>query len=565
MVGAGSRNIGDGHGYRGAFFWNQGSTGQTAITGQYPSVGCCRTSFASRHIGWYFACARARCSDYAYLQVGEIYLTATENQGPAIAPAPTNNLWANHGWVRGSWPISFATSDPSGVCDTAATLGGQVIQGVISTPQKYLWHECPDESFARAIDTSTAKGTAGLGEGAMTLVLWAKNAAGVISNKSETVQVDNRSPTISLSGATSAPTTAGTQFITATAGAGPSGVAGIGCALDGGGRHWYPGSSIRVPVAGFGVHHVTCVSYSNAKDGSGQPGISAPATWTIAIRVPSVSTVSFARVVGRAHCVRTKRRIRIPAQWVTVVVNGRHVRVRIPAQTRVVKRVRCRSRIAVVRVRVHGRWVTRRVAVGPHTLSSRSNRIPFGSPTTVSGWLGTSSGSPLPGQQISILTAPDDGSQAFTLAATAQTGPDGVWSTGLKPGPSRLVKVQYGGTSSVEPSQSTPARLIVPASLSMQITPRHSHWGATISINGRLRGGYVPPKGELILLWVGWPGGSTEIGHLYAQPDGSFHSTYTFLRGNGTETYRFWAATASESDYPYAPHRSAKTAVTVGP
>ena len=38
----------------------------------------------------------------------------------------------------------------------------------------------------------------------------------------------------------------------------------------------------------------------------------------------------------------------------------------------------------------------------------------------------------------------------------------------------------------------------------------------------------------------------TEIGHLYTKPDGTFRGTYTFLRGNGTETYKLWAKTARE-------------------
>jgi hypothetical protein len=565
VVGADSRNIGDGHGYRGEFFWDNGSAGHAAITDQYPNTGCCRTSFNSRHIGWYFACNRSRCSDYAYLQVGEIYVTATENQAPTITPSSSTNLWSQHQWVRGTWPIAFGTGDPSGVCATDAGLGSQVIQGTVATPQREFWHQCPDQSFSRSVNTNAAQGSGGLGEGNMQLVLWAKNAAGVVSTRSETVQVDNHAPTISLSGPATASTTAGTQYIAANATAGPSGVEGIGCSLDGGQRQWYPAPSVRVPVSGFGTHHLTCASFSNAKDGSGQSGASAPTTWTIDIRQPSISTVSFARVVGRAHCVRVKERIRIPAQWVTVVAHGRQVRVRIPAQTRVVKRLRCRTRVVLVRVRVHGHWVTRRVPLGPRTSRGHSEQIRYGAVSTISGWLGTSSRTPLPGQRVWILTAPDDGSQDFTVAASAVTSSDGTWSARLGPGPSRLVKVQYGGDSSVEPSESPLATVIVPASLKLKISPRYTHWGRTIAIRGRLLGGYVPPKGELVLLRVGWRGGSTEVGHLYSKPDGTFESTYTFLRGNGTETYRFWAATASESAYPYAPHRSAKTSVTVGP
>ena len=65
-----------------------------------------------------------------------------------------------------------------------------------------------------------------------------------------------------------------------------------------------------------------------------------------------------------------------------------------------------------------------------------------------------------------------------------------------------------------------------------------------------MRGGYIPAAGELVILHVGWGGGSTEIGHLYTDRSGRFHTRYTFLRGNGTVTYRLWATSARETDYP---------------
>jgi hypothetical protein len=106
---------------------------------------------------------------------------------------------------------------------------------------------------------------------------------------------------------------------------------------------------------------------------------------------------------------------------------------------------------------------------------------------------------------------------------------------------------------------------VVPASVRLTIVPHRAHWGGRIDISGAVAGGYIPPAGELVVLWIGWPGGSTEIGHLYTAHDGGFRTTYTFLRGNGTETYMLWAATARESDYPYAPNTSAKSPVTVSP
>ena len=68
----------------------------------------------------------------------------------------------------------------------------------------------------------------------MPLTISGLDAAGVPVNYTKTIRIDNQQPTVALSGPADAPSTAGTQYVTATAAAGPSGVAGISCAVDGG-------------------------------------------------------------------------------------------------------------------------------------------------------------------------------------------------------------------------------------------------------------------------------------------------------------------------------------------
>jgi hypothetical protein len=208
--------------------------------------------------------------------------------------------------------------------------------------------------------------------------------------------------------------------------------------------------------------------------------------------------------------------------------------------------------------------VVKRIVVLPRTVQRSTKWVRFGSATVVSGWLGTSRGVALGDQRVDVITAPDTGDATFKLTAVATSAADGTWSARLPPGPSRVIRAIYAGSPTVEPAASGTARVIVPGSVRLSITPRHTHWGGTISIDGRLRGGNIPPSGEVVVLWISWRGGSTEIGHLYARRDGVFRSTYTFLRGNGRETYRLWAATARESDYPYAPSQSRRVSVTVG-
>jgi hypothetical protein len=183
--------------------------------------------------------------------------------------------------------------------------------------------------------------------------------------------------------------------------------------------------------------------------------------------------------------------------------------------------------------------------------------------TSVNGWVGTVNGNALAGVPVRVMTAPDDGSPRFTQAAVVTSAANGGWTARLPAGPSRLVQAVYDGAATVEPAASAPANVIVPASLAMRIRPRATHWGSTITIRGQVRGGYVPAAGELVILHVGWRGGSTEIGHLYTDRKGRFRTRYTFLRGNGTVTYRLWASSARETDYPYVPSRSRKVSVSV--
>ncbi len=450
---------------------------------------------------------------------------------------------------------------------------GQRLNSSAETPNDHTWTQCGSatQSLSAAVDTTRyANGVP------LNLALEASNAACTVAaspcttaymttTQGGSVNVDNQAPALTLSGPTDAPSTAGAQYVSAAASAGPSGLAGISCAVDGSGYRFQSGPARRIPVAGIGEHVVSCVAQNNAIDANGTTAQSPYETWTMSIREPSVSTISFDRVVGSLRCVRARKLVRVPAQWAIVHVHGNPVRVRVPAQTRTIRVVHCRPRVVTRRVREAGRWRTERVVVLPRTVRVTTKQVAFGRSTVVKGWIGTFQGDALGHQPVEIYTAPDDGTDAYTLAAKATTSGNGSWSATLPAGPSRLVEAVYPGSGTVEPSSSQAARLVVPAPVSVRVQPSTAHWGGTISISGRVQGGHIPAAGELVLLWIGWNGGSAEIGHLYTDVAGRFQSRYTFLRGNGTETYRIWAATARESDYPFASASSRSVSVTVGP
>src|SRR5207253_6224556 len=137
---------------------------------------------------------------------------------------------------------------------------------------------------------------------------------------------------------------------------GPSGVGSIDCSLDGGPEASYPSSSIRIPVRGLGAHHVSCVARNRAIDSSNKAATSQQANWTLTIRKPSVSAVSFTRITNKLRCARRRERVHVPARWTYERINGHRVRVRIPAQTRTIKVTRCHPRIVKKRVKIGGRW-----------------------------------------------------------------------------------------------------------------------------------------------------------------------------------------------------------------
>jgi hypothetical protein len=333
-----------------------------------------------------------------------------------------------------------------------------------------------------------------------------------------------------------------------------------------------------VAVQNLGQNSVTCSAANNARDAAGNPAWSAPASWTLSIRQPTTAALSFgSRILDALQCARSKERVKVPARWVTVRRHGKRVKTKRRAHTKVVKVTRCHPRVVRVRVRVkvkgHWRWEHRKQVRLPHTIQLSTKRARHGGTAKIVGWLGASGGVALAGQTVRILTAPNNGLNAYTQAAVTTTAQDGVWSATLPAGPSRLVKAVYEGASTVEPSSSGQVRLIIPALVKLKIKPRRTHWWrsprrpGTIRISGRVLGGYIPGADQQLLRLrigvVGIPGVQSTIGIPDIAPDGRFHTTWTPAPGNGTVHFWFSVSTLHETDFPFAPGSSRHVEVTV--
>ena len=284
-----SQAVNDGSGWGGGFFWDNGGAATHDNEFSFGSF------MNSSTFGWQIICGWPTCDGsvhVALLQVTQIHLFLEETTGPAITA--TSPLYGKAGWIRGNgWPLSFQTDDPSGVCHAQATVGSTVFQGASSGQDHTVYHQCSVTSFDQTVSTADHP------NGPLTIALEAYNAAGNWATPSTTVHVDNSPVGLSLSGPTDVPSTAGTQYITASATAGPSGVSGIRCTLDGAPSDWYPGSTAHIPVSGLGVHKVTCYAANNATNVQGQVATSAPQNRTLRIAEPTAVTIAFKRGAQR--------------------------------------------------------------------------------------------------------------------------------------------------------------------------------------------------------------------------------------------------------------------------
>jgi hypothetical protein len=566
-----------GDGFGADFFWSGGSqtiTRQNNCCGgmDYGS-GINRFLGPSRYFGWQVSCLQSSCGQpLQILDVRGVDLIAVDNTPPSLLALGSNNIWhQSDRWIRSSgWPASFQAGADDGVCSMREIVNGAAVQGPYDpTRNTHSWTQCPSpQTMGMTIDTAQYP------NGPLALTLSASDAASPanVSSPSTTLHVDNTPVTLSLTGPSDAPSTAGTQYVSATATAGPSGVSAIYCSEDGGSYASHPGASARIPVTGIGSHQISCYAQNNAIDPNGRPASSPTQAFEMSIRQPTASAISFSRIVDKLRCHGVTIKVHLPGKPRTVVRHGK--KVLVPGRGRVVKRrvTRCHARTVKRKVTVivkrHGKPVkvtkVRRVALVPHTVQNAIRRVRYGKATTVSGYLEMASGIALAGRPIEILAAADNGLGRFAPIATVLTGSKGTWTARVPPGPSRLIEAFYAGDSTTEPVASTIVKEVVPAQVKITITPRIVPWGSVIRITGRVHGGYVPTNSNLLRLNVG----IGRIGHIEGlpdiKPDGKFAIMWKFNAGAGVVRPWFAVATLSESAFPYAPASSNRVTVTLG-
>ena len=263
------KGVDDGKQYGGGFYWHAGGTQvyDGAWSGAF-GVNYGDSGFPSSYFGFQMICGANPCSaknGYFYIEQGR--LNVEETTGPTLN---ASGLWGQQGWLRGDWSISVSGDSPSGVCALSAAIDGQSVASQSFPQDTSAWHQCNaagDGGMTGTVHTTE------FSDGSHQLTIHGSDAAGLNTGSSyaTTIHVDNSRPAISLSGPVDAPSTTGTQYVTAMAAAArrasrTSCVAWIAV------RHRVSGRSAQVPVSGIGTHSVSCHAQDNAVDPSGAHG-----------------------------------------------------------------------------------------------------------------------------------------------------------------------------------------------------------------------------------------------------------------------------------------------------
>jgi len=139
--------------------------------------------------------------------------------------------------------------------------------------------------------------------------------------------------------------------------------------------------------------------------------------------------------------------------------------------------------------------------VGARARAVRNARasVPYGRAVTVSGRLTTIDGAPLAGQEVSVTSQIRSTGSTPVAFTSARTDARGRFSLAVPAGPSRLLRVVYGGDSGVV-GRTRSVSLRVAASATINASSRVLRGSGTIRFSGRLRtlGTKLPPGGKIV-------------------------------------------------------------------
>ena len=515
-------------------------------------------------------------------------------------------LWTSDQWLSGTQPVGFDANDGAGVQQTAAEVDSQTpIAQAAGCDYTYM-SPCPQQSFDKTIATQ------GYADGPHTLTLTATDAAGNPSSVARTIYIDNSPPdppqNVAVVGGdgwrpsndftvswTLDPTTVGAPVagaewdlcpVPATSGACTHGsatgadLASVShIALPAPGAYtlklWlrdsagnqdqrlsappvtlrYDDASPSAAFLGPDPNDPTLIAVQTSDRGSGvasgqiemrrQGGgnwLALPTAFQDGQLVAHIDDEHLGDGVFELQATATD--LAGNQRTTTTRVDGSAETVTLPL------RLKTRLKSGVV------------IRHGDKAHLARSAYARYGQLVRVRGTLKSPEGNPLQDVEVEAWTQIKDGVTPPRLIATVKTSRTGAFSFLVRKGPSRSIKIRYGGTSQIRGATKS-LNLNVRSETSMRPNHRRRANGESVRFHGRIKTGRIPEHGKLVEVQAYIRGKWRTFATTRASRRGLWAYDYRFDGTRGNQTYRFRAKVPLETGYPFATGRSGVVRVRV--
>lgn len=187
---------------------------------------------------------------------------------------------------------------------------------------------------------------------------------------------------------------------------------------------------------------------------------------------------------------------------------------------------------------------------------SKSQVVHYGTDAKAKGLLLDAAGDPLPNQEVTIVENFGAGALLRERVSQATTDEKGKWRSKIPGGPSRDVRVSYGGSGAYAPAAKGVGSFLVRSRASLKTSRETIAEGKTIVFSGRVRhfGARIPAGGKLVELQVRVKTGRWQtVGEAFrTKTSGAYRRSYRFGKQYTQDAlFRFRLKVKRESNWPY--------------
>ncbi len=199
---------------------------------------------------------------------------------------------------------------------------------------------------------------------------------------------------------------------------------------------------------------------------------------------------------------------------------------------------------------------------------SKAQVVRYGADAKAKGLLLDARGEPIADQEVTIVEYFGAGALLRERISHATTDERGKWRSKVPAGPSRDVRVSFGGTSRYAPAAKGAGAFLVRSRADFETSRKSIPEGKTLTFEGRVRhfGARIPAGGKLLELQVRVRTGRWQtVGEAFRTNErGRYRRSYRFGRQYANDTlFRFRVKVRREAKWPYKRTNSRQRKVIV--